>query len=48
MRHLVKGRKLNRTASHRIASKRNLAMSLLARKSIKTALPKAPEPQSFV
>ena len=43
MRHLVKGRKLNRTASHRIALKRNLAMSLIEHKSIKTTLPKAKE-----
>tara|TARA_B100000941_G_scaffold290040_1_gene270897 strand:+ start:1979 stop:2392 length:414 start_codon:yes stop_codon:yes gene_type:complete len=48
MRHLVKGRKLNRTASHRIALKRNLAMSLIEHKSIKTTLPKAKELQSFV
>ena len=48
MRHLVKGRKLNRTASHRIALKRNLAMSLIEHKSIKTTLPKAKELQSFI
>ena len=48
MRHLVKGRKLNRTASHRIALKRNLAMALIEHKSIKTTLPKAKELQSFV
>ena len=48
MRHLVKGRKLNRTASHRIALKRNLAMSLIEHKRIKTTLPKAKEVQSFV
>ena len=48
MRHLVKGRKLNRTASHRIALKRNLAMSLIEHKSIKTTLPKAKELQGFV
>ena len=43
MRHLVKGRKLNRTASHRVALKRNLAMSLIEHKSIKTTLQKAKE-----
>ena len=48
MRHLVKGRKLNRTASHRIALKRNLAMSLIEHKSIKTTLPKAKEVQGFI
>ena len=48
MRHLVKGRKLNRTASHRIALKRNLAMSLIEHKTIKTTLPKAKELQSFI
>ena len=48
MRHLVKGRKLNRTASHRVSMKRNLAMSLIEHKRIKTTLPKAKELQSFV
>ena len=48
MRHLVKGRKLNRTASHRIALKRNLAMSLIEHKKIKTTLPKAKELQGFI
>ena len=48
MRHLVKGRKLNRTSSHRVALKRNLAMSLIEHKRIKTTLPKAKELQSFV
>jgi len=48
MRHLVKGRKLNRTASHRIALKRNLAMALIEHKTIKTTLPKAKELQGFI
>jgi len=48
MRHLVKGRKLNRTASHRVALKRNLAMALIEHKTIKTTLPKAKELQGFV
>jgi large subunit ribosomal protein L17 len=48
MRHLVKGRKLNRTASHRVALKLNLAMSLIEHKSIKTTLQKAKELQGFV
>ena len=48
MRHLVKGRKLNRTSSHRIALKRNLANSLIEHKQIKTTLPKAKELQGFI
>ena len=48
MRHLVKGRKLNRTSSHRIALKRNLAISLIEHKRIKTTLPKAKELQGFI
>ena len=48
MRHLVKGRKLNRTASHRVALKRNLAKSLIEHKSIKTTLQKAKELQGFI
>ena len=48
MRHLVKGRKLNRTSSHRVAMKRNLAMSLIEHRRIKTTLPKAKELQSFI
>ena len=48
MRHLVKGRKLNRTSSHRIALKRNLAISLIEHKRIKTTLQKAKELQVFI
>ena len=48
MRHLVKGRKLNRTSSHRVAMKRNLAMSLIEHRRIKTTFPKAKELQSFI
>ena len=48
MRHLIKGRKLNRTSSHRIALKRNLAMALIQNKRIRTTLPKAKELQGFV
>ncbi len=48
MRHQVRGRKLNRTASHRKALKRNLAMSLIEHRRIKTTLPKAKELQGFV
>ena len=48
MRHLVKGRKLNRTASHRKALMSNLASALIINLSIKTTLPKAKELRSFV
>ncbi len=48
MRHQVRGRKLNRTSSHRKALKRNLAMSLIEHKRIKTTLPKAKELQGFI
>ena len=48
MRHRVKGRKLNRTASHRAALLRSLATSLLKYKRIKTTVAKAKEAKSFV
>jgi len=48
MRHSVKGRKLNRTASHRSALLRNLATSLLKHKRIRTTVAKAKELRSFV
>ena len=48
MRHLVKGRKLNRTSSHRISLKRNLAISLIEHKRIKTTFAKAKELQGFI
>ena len=48
MRHQVKGRKLNRTASHRKATLRNLATSLLKHKKIKTTSAKAKELRTFV
>ena len=40
MRHLKKGRKLNRTNSHRSAMISNLASSLVFHKRIRTTLPK--------
>lgn len=43
MRHLLRGRKLNRSSSHRIALKRNLATRLFAHDRIKTTLAKAKE-----
>lgn len=48
MRHNVKGRKLNRTASHKEAMMRNMATSLLKHKRIKTTLAKAKEARTFV
>jgi large subunit ribosomal protein L17 len=48
MRHRVKGRKLNRTASHRAALMNSLATSLFKQKRIKTTLAKAKEARSFV
>ena len=48
MRHQKRGRKLNRTASHRKALYSNLASSLVLHKKIKTTDPKAKELRSFV
>ena len=48
MRHLKKGRKLNRTSSHRKALLSNLASSLVINKRIITTHPKAKELQRFV
>ena len=47
MRHQKKGRKLNRTASHRKALFSNLASSLIINKHIVTTLPKAKELRRF-
>jgi len=43
MRHLVKGRKLRRTSSHRKALLRNLVTSFLEKERVKTTLAKAKE-----
>lgn len=48
MRHNVKGRKLKRTASHRLATLRALATALLRYKKIKTTVAKAKETRIFV
>lgn len=48
MRHKLKGRKLNRTSSHRKALFCNMANSLIAHEQIKTTLPKAKELRSVV
>ena len=48
MRHLKRGRKLNRKASHRKALLRNLASSLIIHKRIQTTDAKAKELRIFV
>ena len=48
MRHLKRGRKLNRTASHRKALMRTLASSLIIHKRIQTTDAKAKELRTFV
>jgi large subunit ribosomal protein L17 len=48
MRHQIKGRKLNRTSSHRKALFANLATALLQHERIKTTLPKAKDLRSIV
>ncbi len=48
MRHRVKGRKLKRTSSHRLATLRSLAASLLKHKKIKTTVAKAKELKKFI
>ena len=48
MRHRVRGRKFNRTASHRAALLSSLATSLLKHKRIKTTLAKAKETRGYV
>ncbi len=47
MRHLRKGRKLNRTSAHKKALMRNLATSLFEHKKIETTEAKAKELRSF-
>lgn len=48
MRHRVAGKKLNRTTSHRTATLRNLAQSLVEHGQIRTTLPKAKALRPFV
>jgi large subunit ribosomal protein L17 len=43
VRHLVRGRKLNRTASHRLALRRNLCQSLFEYGEVRTTVVKAKE-----
>jgi len=47
MRHRLKGRKLNRTASHRKAMFANMAAALIEHEQIVTTLPKAKELRSI-
>jgi large subunit ribosomal protein L17 len=48
MRHRNRGRRLNRTASHRLALRRNLAKALLLRERVITTPAKAKEVRPFV
>jgi large subunit ribosomal protein L17 len=48
MKHGIKGRKLNRTSSHRKALFVNLSKALLDHEVIKTTLPKAKDLRPFV
>ncbi len=48
MRHNLKGRKLNRTSSHRKAMFSNMASAIIKHEQIKTTLPKAKELRPFV
>ncbi len=48
MRHQRRGRKLNRTASHRKALMRNLAIALILHKRIKTTDAKAKELRGYI
>ena len=48
MRHLMKGRKLGRTKSHRLATLKALAMALIEHEAITTTIPKAREASRYV
>ena len=48
MRHRIKGRKLGRSTSHRLATLRSLATALIRHKKIKTTLAKAKQTRLFV
>lgn len=48
MRHGLKGRKLNRTSSHRSAMFANMAVALVMNEQIKTTLPKAKDLRPYV
>ena len=48
MRHRIRGRKLNRTSSHRKAMFANMAAALIKHEQIATTLPKAKDLRPFV
>lgn len=48
MRHRVKGKKLGRTKSHKIATMRALALAIIEHKQVKTTLAKAKEARRYI
>lgn len=48
MRHKLKGRKLNRTSSHRKSMLANMAVSLIMHEQINTTVPKAKEIRPYL
>ncbi|MFY9589502.1 50S ribosomal protein L17 [Rickettsia endosymbiont of Halotydeus destructor] len=48
MRHKIKGRKLNKTSSHRQAMFANMAVALVMHEQIQTTLPKAKELRPYI
>lgn len=48
MYHKIKGRKLNRTSSHRQAMLANMAVALVTHEQIQTTLPKAKELRPYL
>jgi len=48
MRHKIKGRKLNRTSTHKQAMFANMAVALVMNEQIKTTLPKAKELRPYI
>jgi large subunit ribosomal protein L17 len=48
MRHRVKGKKLGRTKSHKLATMRSLALAIIEHKEIKTTLAKAKEARRYI
>ncbi|CAN5361304.1 hypothetical protein BH23BAC3_BH23BAC3_25940 [soil metagenome] len=48
MRHLVRGRKLGRNTSHRVATMKALSCSLIKNKSIQTTVAKAKELRKYI
>ena len=48
MKHRIKGKKLNRTSSHRLALLKNLTISLIKHESITTTTEKAKELRPFI